>query len=208
MRAALLLLSALTLVACGSERRLSPPTTQPSAPHDSRLHHVPVTTIEGASTDLSAYRGKHLLIVNVASKCGYTPQYAELQTLHETYGDRVAVLGFPSNDFMNQEPGDDAEISEFCEKNYGVTFPLFSKVSVRGHSQHPLYDWLSDPEQNGWNSDAPSWNFCKYLISPDGALLKFYGSAISPLDPEIIGLVDPSGAGPRTPPADPKGEML
>ena len=136
--------------------------------------------------ELSKYKGKKVLLVNVASKCGFTPQYEQLQGLHKEYGNKVVVLGFPANNFGSQEPGTHEEIATFCQKNYGVTFQMFEKISVTGNDQHPLYQWLSDKSQNGWNDQAPTWNFCKYLIDENGALLKYYGSAVDPVGDEIL----------------------
>lgn len=150
------------------------------------IYDIKLTTIDGKETTLSQYKGKKILIVNVASECGYTPQYADLQKLHETYGSKVVVLGFPCNDFGAQEPGTEAEIGVFCQKNYGVTFQLFSKLHTIGENQHPLYKWLSTKELNGWNEEVPRWNFCKYLISEDGKLLKYFNQKVKPLDEEII----------------------
>jgi glutathione peroxidase len=140
-----------------------------------------MTTLDGGTIDFSSYQGKHLLIVNTASKCGFTPQYAELEQLHKTYGDRVVVLGFPANNFLWQEPGSSEEIATFCEKNYGVTFQLFEKISVKGRDKHPLYKWLD--KQTG---HTPSWNFCKYVVSPDGKQVTFFPSKITPMSPEIL----------------------
>ena len=124
--------------------------------------------INGEVISMSEYKGKKILVVNVASRCGYTPQYEGLQKLYENYGDSLVVLGFPSNDFMWQEPGSNTEIKTFCKTNYGVTFPMFSKIHVKGRKQHPIYEWLSDSKLNGWNDNSPSWNFNKYLL--DGRL--------------------------------------
>ncbi|HXH19059.1 MAG TPA: glutathione peroxidase [Chitinophagales bacterium] len=151
------------------------------------IYDIKVKTIDGAETTLSQYKGKKMLIVNVASECGFTPQYAELQELYETYGDKITVLGFPANNFGSQEPGTNEEIKQFCTKNFGVTFPMFAKISVKGSDMHELYQWLTKTELNGWNEKAPNWNFCKYLISEDGKLLKFYSSAVTPLSEEITG---------------------
>lgn len=150
------------------------------------LHHFKVTTIEGEEVSLSKYQGKKVLIVNVASKCGYTPQYADLQLLHEKHGDKVAILGFPANEFGGQEPGTNLEIAQFCSKNYGVTFDMFEKVVVKGKEKHPLYEWLSSKEQNGWNDQEPTWNFCKYLVDEEGHLLKFYASSVNPFDDDLL----------------------
>ena len=138
--------------------------------------------INGEVISMSEYKGKKILVVNVASRCGYTPQYEGLQKLYENYGDSLVVLGFPSNDFMWQEPGSNTEIKTFCKTNYGVTFPMFSKIHVKGRKQHPIYDWLSDSKLNGWNDDSPSWNFNKYLLDEKGAIIELYGADVKPLD--------------------------
>lgn len=149
------------------------------SPMDS-IYDFKMNSIDGEEIDFNRYKGKTLLIVNVASQCGYTPQYADLEKLHENYGDKVVVLGFPANNFGAQEPGSNAEIAEFCQKNYGVKFQMFEKISVKGEDQHPLYQWLK--EKSG---QEPSWNFCKYLVKPDGTV-KFFPSKVKPLDSEII----------------------
>ena len=145
------------------------------------IYDFRMTTLDGATVDFEQYRGKNLLIVNTASKCGYTPQYETLQRLHEVYGDRLAVLGFPANNFLWQEPGSNGEIATFCQKNYGVTFPMFEKISVRGDDQHPLYRWLSAKA-----GKKPSWNFCKYFVNSRGEVTAFYGPKVSPMDDAII----------------------
>ena len=138
--------------------------------------------INGENISMSTYKGKKVLVVNVASRCGYTPQYEGLQTLYETYQDSLVVLGFPSNDFMWQEPGSNTEIKTFCQRTYGVTFPMFSKIHVKGRKKHPIYDWLSDGKLNGWNDDSPSWNFNKYLLDEEGNLIEYFGADVAPLD--------------------------
>jgi glutathione peroxidase len=143
------------------------------------LYDFKMNALDGQPIDFSAYKGKTLLIVNVASKCGNTPQYADLQKLQETYGDKVTILGFPANNFGGQEPGTNLEIGEFCQKNYGVTFQMFEKISVKGSDQHALYTWLK--EKTG---SEPTWNFCKYLVKPDGTV-KFFASKVQPLDKQI-----------------------
>ncbi len=143
------------------------------------LYDFKMNALDGQPIDFSAYKGKTLLIVNVASKCGNTPQYADLQKLQETYGDKVTILGFPANNFGGQEPGTNLEIGEFCQKNYGVTFQMFEKISVKGNDQHALYVWLK--EKTG---SEPTWNFCKYLVKPDGTV-KFFASKVQPLDKQI-----------------------
>ena len=148
-----------------------------SAPN---IYDFKMNSLEGEEIDFAKYKGKNLLIVNVASKCGFTPQYADLEQLHEEFGDKVIVLGFPANNFGSQEPGTSQEIAEFCQKNYGVKFQMFEKISVKGADQHPLYQWLK--EKTG---EEPTWNFCKYLVKPDGTV-KFFPSKVKPLDKEIV----------------------
>lgn len=144
------------------------------------LYDFKMNAIDGNVIDFAQYKGKTLLIVNTASECGFTPQYADLQKLHEQYGSKVVILGFPANNFGGQEPGDNHQISSFCQKNYGVTFQMFEKISVKGKDQHPLYQFLK--EKTG---EEPSWNFCKYLVKPDGTI-KFFPSKVKPLDKEIV----------------------
>lgn len=144
------------------------------------LYDFKMNSIDGEQIDFSQYKGKTLLIVNVASKCGFTPQYADLEKLHEQYGKKITILGFPANNFGSQEPGSNVEIAEFCKKNYGVTFQMFEKISVKGDDQHPLYKFLK--EKTG---QEPSWNFCKYLVKPDGTVT-FYNSKVNPMDKQIV----------------------
>jgi len=140
----------------------------------------------GKEIDFSTYKGKKVLVVNVASQCGYTPQYKELEQLHQLYKNKLEIIGFPADNFGHQEPGDDKEIAQFCEVNFGVTFQLFHKSSVVGEDQNALYHWLSHKEENGWNDTAPKWNFCKYLINEKGELINFFSSSVSPMSDEII----------------------
>ena len=139
---------------------------------------------QGINTE--KYKGKKLLIINLASRCGYTPQYEELESLNKTYGDKVTILGFPSNEFGNQEPGSDSEIKEFCKINFGVTFELFPKGLVKGEGAQPIYNWLSKPSENGWNNKSPKWNFYKYLVSETGTLEGVFASSISPLSKILL----------------------
>jgi glutathione peroxidase len=143
-----------------------------------------IKSIDGREIPLSEFKGKKLLIVNTASECGFTPQYEQLQWLHENYGDKVFVLGFPSNDFGAQEPGTDAEIKNFCSKNYGVSFPMFSKITVKGDGAHPLYKWLA--RESG---EEPNWNFAKYLVDESGMQVKFISPALSPADEGFLSLL-------------------
>lgn len=145
------------------------------------VYDFKIKALDGTVVDFERFRGKNLLVVNTASKCGYTPQYEPLQKLHELYGDRLAVLGFPANDFLWQEPGSNSDIAAFCEKNYGVTFQMFEKISVRGMDQHPLYRWLSAKA-----GKKPTWNFCKYFVNTRGEVTGFYGPKVSPMDDVIV----------------------
>lgn len=170
--------------------------TSPSAPNSQAMTETPaaagtvydftVKTIDGKDVSLSQYKGKKLLIVNTASECGFTPQYKDLEALAKAHGDKVTVLGFPANDFGGQEPGSNAEIATFCEKNYGVTFPMFAKVAVKGDDAAPLYKFLADKAKNGAVDDKPSWNFCKYLVDEKGHVVKYYNSRVNPMSPELL----------------------
>jgi glutathione peroxidase len=156
-------------------------TRAQAGPVSGTIYDFKMKSLDGQEIDFAQYRGKNLLIVNTASKCGFTPQYGELEKLHEQYGDKVVVLGFPANNFMWQEPGSNEDIASFCQKNYGVKFQMFEKISVKGKHKHPLYKWLE-----GKSGHTPSWNFCKFLIDKNGEVTGYYASKVSPLDPEII----------------------
>ena len=155
------------------------------------IYDYTIELINGDTISMESYRGKKIIIVNVASKCGYTPQYKGLQELYDRHNEKIEIIGFPANDFLRQEPAKNEEIKVFCSSNYGVTFPLVQKTVVKkNENQHPLFTWLSHSELNGWNDSAPSWNFCKYLIDDNGRLVKFYPSKIIPMDEKIIEFVD------------------
>jgi len=153
------------------------------------IYDFKMKTLDGQELSMSKFKGKKILIVNTASECGYTPQYKNLQALHEKYGSKVVVIGFPANNFGGQEPGNSSEIKSFCTKNYGVTFQMMEKVSVKGSDMTPLYKWLSTKEENGTCSEAPSWNFCKYLIDENGNVVKFFNSKVDPMSNEITSLL-------------------
>jgi len=150
------------------------------------FYEFKMKSIDGQEVDFATFKGKKVLLVNVASECGFTPQYEDLQKLHELYGSKVIVCGFPANNFGKQEPGTNLEIAQFCSGNYGVTFRMFEKISVKGDDMHPLYVWLTTKEYNGWNEKSPSWNFNKYLVNEEGTLVKHYQSKVKPLSEEII----------------------
>ena len=145
-----------------------------------------VKDISGNELTLEKFKDKKILIVNVASNCGYTRQYKDLQKLHEQYEDKLQILAFPCNDFGRQEPGTAEEIIEFCEINYGVTFPIMEKIKIKNTPIHPIYKWLGDSELNGWNDKKPRWNFHKYLIDEKGNLIDTFNSGTNPLSSTII----------------------
>ncbi|MBX2900285.1 MAG: glutathione peroxidase [Cyclobacteriaceae bacterium] len=141
----------------------------------------------GQEINFSAFSGKKVLLVNTASNCGYTGQYAELQSLHERMGNKLAIIAFPANDFAEQERSDDKEISQFCQVNYVVTFPIAKKgVVVKNEKQQPVFNWLTNKNANGWNDHAPDWNFSKYIIDEKGNLTHYFGPSISPLDDKFL----------------------
>ncbi|MBN1159338.1 MAG: glutathione peroxidase [Bacteroidales bacterium] len=151
------------------------------------FHDFQVTDINGNEFDMGSLKGKKVLVVNTASKCGFTPQYADLERLYKEYGDRdFVIIGFPANNFLGQEPGTDAEIKAFCQLNYGVTFPMMSKISVRGRDIHPLYEWLTRKELNGVMNSNVSWNFQKYMIDESGNLVGMISPRENPYSDELL----------------------
>jgi len=153
------------------------------------FYEVKINDINGEPFNMGSLVGQWVLVVNVASECGYTSQYEELQKLHETLGDKVAVIGVPSNDFGGQEPGSGEEIASFCKKNYGVTFPILEKVKIKGDDPHPLYQWLTQKEKNDSKNSTVKWNFHKYLVAPNGHLIENFPSKISPMSEEILSYI-------------------
>ena len=141
------------------------------------IYDFKVKDIDGNDVNLSKYKGKKLMIVNVASQCGFTPQYEDLQNVKEKYGEKITVLGFPANNFGGQEPGSNKEIKEFCSTKFNADFDMFSKISVTGDDRAPLYTWLAEKA-----GEKPSWNFCKYVVSEDGKTVQFYNSRINPME--------------------------
>jgi len=156
----------------------------------SSIYNFEFTTLDGQKIVMNEFKGRKMLIVNTASECGYTPQYKELQELYDKYSSKVVVLGFPANNFGGQEPGSNQEIATFCEKNYGVKFPVMEKVSVVGSDAHPLFQYLSDKSVNGVTDEKPTWNFCKYLIDEKGKVVKFFPSKVKPLSEEIVSAIN------------------
>jgi glutathione peroxidase len=154
------------------------------------IYDIPVTTIDGEETTLEPYRGKVLMIVNTASKCGFTGQYDTLQQIYEQFADEgFVVLGFPSNDFLGQEPGTEEQIKSFCRLNYGVTFPMFAKIHVKGRQQHPFYRYLTAGKAHPEHAGRITWNFNKFLVGRDGAVIDRFGSRTVPDDQEVINAI-------------------
>jgi glutathione peroxidase len=149
------------------------------------IYSIELNSLQGQPINLSSFKGKKLLFVNVASKCGFTPQYKELQQLHDTFKEQLVVIGIPCNQFGKQEPGDSNEIQEFCELNYGVSFLITEKIDVKGDNQHPLYQWLTTKAINGKQNSTVKWNFQKYLIDEHGEFLDFYYSITKPMNARI-----------------------
>ncbi|WP_299056541.1 glutathione peroxidase [uncultured Polaribacter sp.] len=149
------------------------------------IYDIEINSLQNKPIQLSTFKGKYILFVNVASKCGFTPQYKELETLSETYKENLVVIGVPCNQFGKQEPGNSDEIQEFCEVNYGVSFLMTEKISVKGEEQHPLYQWLTNRKLNNKKSSSVKWNFQKYLVSKDGLLIDYYFSITKPLSSKI-----------------------
>ena len=150
------------------------------------IHSFVVTDIQGNQFDFSKLKGKKILIVNTASKCGLTPQYKDLQALHEKYQDKLVIVGFPANNFMSQEPGSNQDIATFCEVNYGVTFPMMAKISVKGEDMHEVYQFLTQKSLNGLKDSDVEWNFQKYLLDEQGFLLEVYSPRTQPTDPALV----------------------
>ncbi len=155
------------------------------------IYDFKTTTLSGESFDFASLKGKKVMIVNTASKCGLTPQYEQLEALYETYKDRdFVIVGFPANNFMHQEPGTNEEIAAFCKKNYGVSFPMMEKISVKGDDMHPVYRYLTQKDQNGLEDSEVSWNFQKYLIDRDGKLVRVIEPRVLPNDPSIVSWIE------------------
>ena len=158
-----------------------------AAPNAKTVYDFSMKNIDGKEVSLSEYKGKVLLIVNVASLCGNTPQYKDIEAMYEKYKDKgLVVLGFPANNFMGQEPGSDEKIKTFCTKQYSVTFPMFSKISVKGSDIHPLYKYLTSKSENGVIDAPVRWNFQKFLIGRDGKVITFVGNHTSVTEPDVV----------------------
>jgi glutathione peroxidase len=154
------------------------------------IYDISINSLMGEKINLSEFKGKKILFVNVASKCGFTPQYTDLQKLHSTYCEKLVLIGVPCNQFGKQEPGAAEEIQTFCEKNYGVDFLMTEKIEVKGDNQHPLYQWLTIKENNGVKNSSVKWNFQKYLVDENGQFLNYYFSSTKPLSSKILKYLD------------------
>lgn len=175
----------LITLACTNQKqaKIDTTTTNPKG----SIYQYSVQDIDGNDFEMSELEGKKVLIVNTASKCGFTPQYEQLEEIYQKYkDDNFTIIGFPANNFMSQEPGSNEDIKEFCSLNYGVTFPMMSKISVKGDDMHPLYQYLTQKDQNGVLDNEVKWNFQKYLINEDGTLAHVFYSKTLPNDEEII----------------------
>ena len=153
------------------------------------IHQFKVEGLDGKTIDFANFKGKKILVVNTASECGYTPQYEGLEKLYETYSSKLVIVGFPTNDFGKQEPGSNKEIGVFCKKNYGVTFPMAAKISVKGNDVAPIYKWLTSKKLNGVADAEITWNFNKFLLDENGLLIKKFESKVKPLDKDITNLL-------------------
>jgi glutathione peroxidase len=151
------------------------------------IYDFKVESLDGGTIDFAAYKGRKILIVNTASKCGYTPQYEGLEKLYKQYKGKLVIVGFPANNFLFQEPGSNKDIQGFCQKNYGVTFPMAAKISVKGRDMHPVYVWLTQKKYNGYSDNAVKWNFQKYLLDENGRLIEVFAPGVEPMSAEITG---------------------
>ncbi len=184
----------LLLASCSSKsQNISDKTTTENTMTNTSTSFYDLSVLALNETDtlkMADFKGKKVLLVNVASKCGYTPQYTDLQKLHEQYGDKVQIIGLPCNQFLGQEPGGKEDIAQFCSVNYGVTFPLSSKIKVKGGDQDPIYQWLTKKELNGKDDYKVGWNFNKFLIDENGNLVAHYESGVKPLDAELVAAIE------------------
>ena len=153
------------------------------------IYDITINDIKGKEINLNDFKGKYVLFVNVASNCGFTRQYKDLQTLHDKYKDELVVVGVPCNQFGGQEPGDEEQISIFCSEKYNVTFPMTEKIAVRGSNQHPLYKWLTSKDLNGRKNSSVKWNFQKYLVDKDGNLIDYWYSLTNPTSSKITNYI-------------------
>ena len=187
----MLLISFFSLFGCNKGVRTATPSATQNTSAATSFYDLKATDIHGEPVSMADFKGKKLIVVNTASECGYTPQYAQLQELYETYREKgLVIIGFPCNQFGGQEPGSAEQIETFCTKNYGVTFPLMGKVEVKGDGQHPVYQWLTQKARNGAIDSAVKWNFHKFLVDEKGNLMMSLESGVSPLDERVLAWLD------------------
>lgn len=184
-----LLVLVLTSAAAMAFRSRWQKPSNPIGTNKMSFYDLTINSIDGKEMHMSDFKGKYVLCVNVASKCGYTPQYEDLEKLYEQYQGKLVIVGFPCNQFLGQEPGTSEEIVTFCQKNYGVTFPLTEKIDVKGKNQHGVYQWLTQKTLNGVADGNVKWNFHKFLISPEGEWLAEFPSGVKPFDAELTSLI-------------------
>ena len=182
----------LSLMACASNQQKETVTTSTemntvTTDTTKNIHGFKVEALDGSTIDFASFKGKKILIVNTASECGYTPQYKDLEKLYETYNDKLVIIGFPANNFGGQEPGTNSEIKTFCAKNYGVSFPMAAKVSVKGDDMAPIYQWLTQKSKNGVLDAEIKWNFNKFLLDENGRMMYKFESSVTPMSEEITG---------------------
>lgn len=186
-----ILMISATLISCTAHSNTPTMTNEVSATNETvapkNIYEFKVAAIDGSTIDFATFKGKKILIVNTASECGFTPQYEGLEKLYEKYKDKLVIVGFPANNFGSQEPGTNEEIGAFCKKNYGVTFPMAAKISVKGDNIAPIYQWLCNKNENGVLDAKIGWNFNKFLLDENGKLLAHFESKVEPMSEEITG---------------------
>ncbi len=173
----------LGTIACNAQQKGTTTTNTTAMPQN--IYQFTVPSLDGKEINFADFKGKKILVVNTASECGYTPQYKDLEALYEKYQDKLVIVGFPANNFGGQEPGTNTDIKAFCEKNYGVSFPMAAKVSVKGDDTAPIYQWLTSKAANGVLDATVSWNFNKFLLDENGKLIAYYPSKVTPMSEEI-----------------------
>ena len=191
MKKSLLLFLAISLWSCQNQAQKKEITTIATSMTKETIYQFKVQDLAGDEFDFATLKGKRIIIVNTASECGLTPQYEQLQAVYNQYKDQnLVIVGFPANNFGSQEPGSNAQIASFCQKNYGVTFPMMAKISVKGNDMHPVYQFLTQKAKNGLEDSSVQWNFQKYLINSNGELEKVIAPSTLPTDSEIINWIE------------------
>jgi glutathione peroxidase len=191
MKKSLLLFLAISLWSCQNQAQKKETITIATSMTKETIYQFKVQDLAGDEFDFATLKGKRIIIVNTASECGLTPQYEQLQAVYNQYKDQnLVIVGFPANNFGSQEPGSNAQIASFCQKNYGVTFPMMSKISVKGNDMHPVYQFLTQKAKNGLEDSNVQWNFQKYLINSNGELEKVVAPSTLPTDAEIINWIE------------------